>query len=53
MLLLPAPLAEALARRNEWITLGAAALLLPAARWLPPNLRRITLAGGALLILPD
>jgi hypothetical protein len=48
-LLLPAPLARALAAHGQWLTLAAAALLLAAARWLPPTLRRPALLGGALL----
>lgn len=48
-LLLPAPLARALGSHGQWLTLGAASLLLLAARWLPPALRRPALAGGALL----
>jgi hypothetical protein len=48
-LLLPAPLARALAAHGQWLTLAAAALLLAAARWLPPTLRRPALLAGALL----
>jgi hypothetical protein len=48
-LLLPAPLARALALHGQWLTLAAAALLLAAARWLPPALRRPALLAGALL----
>jgi hypothetical protein len=48
-LLLPAPLAHSLAAHRQWITLGAAALLLLGARWLPATLRRPALLGAALL----
>ena len=48
-LLLPAPLAQALARNPAIFTLGAATLLLLAARWLPPSLRRLALGAGVLL----
>jgi hypothetical protein len=48
-LLLPAPLAHALGSHGQWLTLAAASLLLLAARWLPPALRRPALIGGALL----
>jgi hypothetical protein len=46
-LFLPAQLAQALG--SQWPTLGAAALLLLAARWFPPHLRRAALLGAALL----
>ncbi len=46
---LPAPLAHALSVRSQWLTLGAAALLLLGARWLPPPLRRPALLGATLL----
>ncbi|MFL6194964.1 MAG: hypothetical protein ACJ75H_12385 [Thermoanaerobaculia bacterium] len=49
LLLLPGPLAQALIRRNHWLTLAAAALLLLAARWLPARLRRPSLLAAALL----
>ena len=48
-LLLPAPLAHSLGAHRQWITLGAAALLLLGARWLPINLRRPALLGATLL----
>jgi hypothetical protein len=48
-LLLPAPLAHALGSHGRWLTLAAAALLLLAARWLPPALRRPALLAGTLL----
>lgn len=48
-LLLPFELADLLAGKGQRITLGAAAVLLLAARWVPPRLRRPTLAGGILL----
>jgi hypothetical protein len=48
-LLLPSPLAHALAAHGRWLTLLAAALLLAGARWFPLTLRRSALLGGALL----
>lgn len=48
-LLLPAELADLLAGAGQWVTLGGAAVLLLAARWVPPRLRRPALAGGVLL----
>lgn len=48
-LLLPVELAELLAGKGQLFTLGAAAVLLVAARWVPPRLRRPALAGGILL----
>jgi hypothetical protein len=48
-LLLPSPLARALAAHGRWLTLAAAALLLAAARWFPAKLRRPALLAGALL----
>lgn len=49
-LLLPAAVAAVLWRGGQGITLGAAALLLLTARWLPQGLRRIALIGAAVLI---
>jgi hypothetical protein len=49
-LLLPSGVAAVLWRSGQGITLGAASLLLLAARWLPAGLRRTTLIGAALLI---
>jgi hypothetical protein len=48
-LLLPAPLAQALWRQPAIFTLGAAAILFLAARWLPASLRRWTLGAATLL----
>ena len=48
-LLLPSAVAAVLWRGGQGITLGAASLLLLAARWLPAGLRRIALIGAALL----
>jgi hypothetical protein len=48
-LLLPARLSYALGAHGQWLTLGAAALLLLGARWLPANLRRPALLGATLL----
>lgn len=48
-LLLPSAVATVLWRGGQGITLGAAALLLLAARWLPQGLRRTALLGAALL----
>lgn len=48
-LLLPGRLAQALTAHGQWTTLGAAALLLLGARWLPANLRRPALLGATLL----
>lgn len=48
-LLLPSEIAGTLWRGGQGMTLGAAALLLLGARWLPPSLRRMALAGAALL----
>jgi hypothetical protein len=48
-LLLPSAVAAVLWRSGQGITLGAASLLLLAARWLPRGLRRIALIGAALL----
>lgn len=49
-LLLPSAVAAVLWRSGQGITLGAASLLLLAARWLPQTLRRIALIGAALMI---
>jgi len=49
VLLLPGPLAQALWRQPVIFTLGAAVLLLLAARWLPASLRRWTLGAATLL----
>lgn len=48
-LLLPAELAQALQRGGHLLTLGAAALLFLAARWLPAALRRPALGAATLL----
>jgi hypothetical protein len=48
-LVLPAPLSADLAQGRQQVALGAAALLLLAARWVPAVLRRPTLAAGVLL----
>lgn len=48
-LLLPAQLAQGLARHGQWLPLAAAALLLLAARWLPASLRRPALLAAAFL----
>jgi hypothetical protein len=48
-LLLPAALADALSKSGALITLGASALVLLAARWLPERLRRPALAAAILL----
>ncbi|HVT59392.1 MAG TPA: hypothetical protein VHR45_13450 [Thermoanaerobaculia bacterium] len=47
--LLPPELRLPLWHQGEVVTLGAAALLLVSARWLPPALRRVALAAGVLL----
>jgi hypothetical protein len=46
-LLLPATVAHAL--HGQWLTLGAAALLFLAARWLPGSLRRPALVAAVVL----
>jgi hypothetical protein len=48
-LLLPAPIASALAADRTALTFAAGAVLLGAARWLPARLRRPALAAAALL----
>jgi hypothetical protein len=48
-LLLPAPLAQALGSRGQWITVVTAALLMAMARRVPLSLRRPALLGAALL----
>lgn len=48
-LALPGPLRQAVQGSGSWITLGIAALLLLAVRWLPPALRRPGLAAAVLL----
>jgi hypothetical protein len=48
-LLLPAPLAHALAAHGRWLPLAAAALLFLGARAFPPSLRRPALLAAALL----
>jgi len=47
--LLPEVLAASLAEGRQQLALGAAAILLLAARWLPAALRRPALAAGILL----
>lgn len=48
-LLLPANLANLLTQSGALVTLGASALVLLAARWLPERLRRPALAAAILL----
>lgn len=48
-LLLPAALADALARSGALLTVGAASVVLLAVRWLPERLRRPALAAAILL----
>lgn len=48
-LTLPGPMRQAVQESGAWITLGIAALLLLAVRWLPPALRRPGLAAAVLL----
>lgn len=49
LLLLPPGLRHPFLAEGAWMTAGAAALLLLAAPWAPPRLRRATLAAGVLL----